>query len=55
MPNGYAAKFAITALVCRAASMVRTQTSLIRERGHWQDRDRGFDSDAPAGGVVIRR
>ena len=28
---------------------------IIRDREHWQDRDRGFDIDAPAGGVVIRR
>ena len=28
---------------------------IIRDREHWRDRDRGFDIDAPAGGVVIRR
>jgi hypothetical protein len=28
---------------------------IIHDREHWRDRDRGFDVDAPAGGVVIRR
>jgi hypothetical protein len=28
---------------------------IIRDREDWRDRDRGFDIDAPAGGVVIRR
>lgn len=28
---------------------------IIRDREHWRDHDRGFDVDATAGGVVIRR